>query len=836
MRTAGPVIVVLILGSLLSSYAFKTWRVYETEAVRRNFAVVANARLGELRRNIVRSFDGMTYLRQQTELNAAPDRGAFQTLAAKLLGNESELREVVWAAAEADPPRLVMRFAVSSGDDLLLGRDIATNPEYSPCLGKGMPSAAATEYLCLRPKGPGSFEFVVILPVTSRTTPSRVVGVIAGRQQLDHLADPDDPISVEIVDLAAPGVGLLHPPGTGPLTGDASAQAGAVTLEQRLGSHIWRFVAMPVQPRGGSDSWQSLLVLTGCLAMTVIVAGYVRVDGLVRDRTQELEAVLGDLRVSEQRLLDYVNTASDWYWETDASFHFTHVAAQAEEHGVDPATLGGLDKLTEGDAAETVSQRLCVLQQHKPFRDLHYDYPRERSLLTIALSGMPMFGGDGGFVGYRGSARDVTIQMQAEAAQRSALWAAEQANRAKSTFLATMSHEIRTPMNGVLGMAQVLRQTALDEEQRRMCDLIFQSGNALQQILNDILDYSKLEAGKIEIEAVSAWLPAIVNDVVSLMRGAAETKGLRIDLEESGADLAPVMTDPTRLRQILFNLLSNAIKFSERGVITVKLLAVQAKPGALDITISVADQGIGISPAVERRLFARFTQADPTTTRRFGGTGLGLAITRELVTLLGGEIAVASTPGQGTTFTMRLSLPIAEVVAAPPRQASDAICAAGDARSVTILLAEDDRINQMVMRGLLRDHDVTIARDGEEAVRAAAGGHFDLILMDIMMPVMDGLAATAAIRALPPPFCAVPIIALTANAMSGDQEQYLAAGMNDYVSKPVDRESMFTVMERVLGTTLLQTRPAARAQQAAVAPGPAAVQDIEDFIGSLDGV
>jgi CheY-like chemotaxis protein len=184
---------------------------------------------------------------------------------------------------------------------------------------------------------------------------------------------------------------------------------------------------------------------------------------------------------------------------------------------------------------------------------------------------------------------------------------------------------------------------------------------------------------------------------------------------------------------------------------------------------------------------------------------------------------------------VHLLLPVAEGVVAPPRQASDAICAEGAARRVTILLAEDDRINQMVMLGLLRDHGVTIARNGEEAVRAAEGGHFDLILMDIMMPVMDGLAATAAIRALPPPFGAVPIIALTANAMSGDQEQYLAAGMNDYVSKPVDRESMFTVMERVLGTTLLQTRPAPRAQQAVVAPGPAAVQDIEDFIGSLDG-
>jgi signal transduction histidine kinase/DNA-binding NarL/FixJ family response regulator len=836
MWTVGPVIIVLALGSVLSSYTFQAWREYETENARRDFRAAAGVRLADVRRIIMRSFDGMTNLQEETEMDAVPERVAFQNLAAKLLGQDLEFHDVVWAPVEPDPTRLTVHLAVSSGDASLLGRDIVTDPGYSPCLAKGS-TPPTTDYLCLLPSGEDSFDFLAILPVTPRASAWHIAGFIAGRKRLDHLVDAYDPISLEIVDLAAPGVGLLHPHRPVPLTGDAISQAGGVTLEQRLGSHTWRFVALPVEPDGGPDSWQSLLVLTGCLAMTVIVAGYVRVDGLVRARTQELEAALSDLWESEQRLLDYVNTASDWYWETDANFRFTRVAAQAEEHGVDPATLAGLDKLTDGDADETVAQRLAVLQRHEPFRDLHYDYPRERSLLTITLSGMPMFGDDGRFLGYRGSARDVTIQMQAEAAQRSALWAAEQANRAKSTFLATMSHEIRTPMNGVLGMAQVLRQTALDEEQRRMCDLIFQSGNSLQQILNDILDYSKLEAGKIEIEAVSAWLPAIVDDVVSLMRGAAETKGLSIEVQASGTDLAPVMTDPTRVRQILFNLLSNAIKFSERGVITVKLLAVPTGSGALDIALSVADQGIGISPEVQRRLFARFTQADPTTTRRFGGTGLGLAITRELVTLLGGEIAVASKPGQGTTFTIRLSLPVAEAVEAPSRQGARALYAADTGRSVRILLAEDDKLNQMVMLGLLRDHSVTIARNGEEAVRAASGDSFDIILMDIMMPVMDGLAATALIRALPPPFGAVPIIALTANAMSGDREQYLAAGMKDYVSKPVERERMFTVMEQVLGVALLRPRPVARAQAAAPAPAPApaAVQNIEDFIGSLDG-
>jgi signal transduction histidine kinase/CheY-like chemotaxis protein len=828
--TVGPVIFVLVVGTIFSAYAFKIWHGFEIENAKRDFRVAATARLVELRRDIARSFDGMTFLRQQIELGAAPDRAKFDDLATKLLGNEVEIRDVVWATAETDPPGLTIRYGVSLTNGSLIGRDISQDPDYGPCLRDGRPKS--DDHLCLRSRGQGSFEFLVILPVAPRAGTSHAAGVIAGRLLLDHLADPDDPIRVDIVDLAAPGVALLRPGSAASPTREAVARAGGVVLEQPLGSRTWQLVALPADPHFGPASWQSLLVLAGCLFMTLNIAGYIRVDGLVRDRTRELEEVLGDLRESEQRLLDYVNTASDWYWETGADLRFTRVAAQAGEHGVDPGTLVGLDKLTEGDAAEVVTQRLAVLERHQSFRDLHYDYPRERSLLTIALSGVPMFGEDGRFLGYRGSARDVTIRMQTEAAQRSALWAAEQANRAKSTFLATMSHEIRTPMNGVLGMAQILRETTLDDEQRRMCDLILQSGNALLQILNDILDYSKLEAGKIQIEKVSAWLPAIVDDVVSLMRGTAEAKGIAIEVQRSDANLVPVMTDPTRLRQILFNLVSNAIKFSEHGVITVMLLAEPATPGILDVTLSVIDQGIGMSMEVQRRLFARFIQADPTTTRRFGGTGLGLAITRELVMLLGGEITVASTTGKGSTFTVNLSLPVAEAAEAPSQQPARPVSGPDAGRRITILLAEDDKINQMVMLGLLRDHQVTIARNGEEAVQAAARDRYDLILMDIMMPAMDGLAATAAIRKLPPPFAGVPIIALTANAMSGDRERYLAAGMNDYVSKPVERREIFAVMERVLGVALAQSRPAERAAQAA-APSAAAVQEIDDFIGSL---
>jgi CheY-like chemotaxis protein len=257
--------------------------------------------------------------------------------------------------------------------------------------------------------------------------------------------------------------------------------------------------------------------------------------------------------------------------------------------------------------------------------------------------------------------------------------------------------------------------------------------------------------------------------------------------------------------------------------------------------LEIADQGIGISAEAQQRLFVRFSQADATTTRLFGGTGLGLAITRELVALMGGTIGVQSAPGQGTTFSVKMTLPIAEAVlkpVTPARWTGQAV----DARVLDILVAEDDKINQEVIRGLLRGHRLTVVGGGREAVEAVQAGHFDLVLMDVMMPVMDGMKATAAIRALAPPVSALPIIALTANSMSGDRERYLATGMNDYVSKPIDRQSLFEVIERVTGLTAW--RPLAAEAAAGPASGPAstpapaptpqAAREVEDFLASLD--
>jgi signal transduction histidine kinase/CheY-like chemotaxis protein len=396
---------------------------------------------------------------------------------------------------------------------------------------------------------------------------------------------------------------------------------------------------------------------------------------------------------------------------------------------------------------------------------------------------------------------DVTAQRQAAEAQDAALAAAEAANCAKSDFLANMSHEIRTPMNGILGMTDMLGQSRLDPEQRRICQAVERSANSLLRVLNDILDFSKLEAGRIELEPLPCDLGQLLEDVGALMAAAAAAKGLGLRVATRPAP--PVLADGTRLRQILANLLSNAVKFSEAGEVTLSLDATPIGDGEVALAITVRDQGIGIAPPALARLFTRFSQGDASSTRRFGGTGLGLAISRELAQLMGGDIEVESRPGEGSAFTLRLTLPVAALQPAEPE--AEAPPDLRPPQALDILVAEDDEINRMVIAGLLdpHGHRVTFATDGDAALQAVqrrgAAEPFDVILMDAMMPGMDGPTATARIRALGGAAGRTPIVALTANAMVGDRERYLAVGMDGYVSKPIDRQELHATLERLLG-------------------------------------
>ncbi|MFZ9373712.1 MAG: ATP-binding protein [Burkholderiaceae bacterium] len=535
----------------------------------------------------------------------------------------------------------------------------------------------------------------------------------------------------------------------------------------------------------------------------------------LKQQEDELRDALNQARAANARLVDFTDVSAERFWETDAEFRMTGFwmrggvseAIVRERMGRRPWDV--LTPTTEFERTQMARFR-AMLDARETFVNFEYhQLSAEGQPEWISLSGKPMFDEVGHFLGYRGCTINIDERKRREAALEQARHDAQEANRAKSMFLATMSHEIRTPMNGIVGMTALALEADLPGQPREYLNVVQQSSQALLAIINDILDLSKIEAGQMELERAPLQLRELMDGTLKTLAFTAQGKGVTLQSELAADVPLRLVGDPTRLRQVLLNLLGNAVKFTPHGgTVTLRVLResggeAQGEAAAGDAAVwlrfEVEDTGIGIPADKLDAIFEPFSQADSSTTRKYGGTGLGLTICRRLVELMGGRIGVRSTEGAGSTFHFN----------APMQQASQQQVAAQaraqmPLRALNILLVEDHPINQMLAVRMLErgGHRVTVAGSGLEGVQRWRELRPDVVLMDLQMPVMDGLEATRRIREaeaserLP----RTPIIAMTANAFAEDRQACLAAGMDAYLSKPAKAEALYAALSDVTST------------------------------------
>ncbi|WP_296762813.1 hybrid sensor histidine kinase/response regulator [Sediminimonas sp.] len=521
----------------------------------------------------------------------------------------------------------------------------------------------------------------------------------------------------------------------------------------------------------------------------------------LRAAMRRIEDTSAERDDAQQRFFDVTNVSNVWYWEQDSDLRFTYLSDNLKRciHlkpemvvGKTRAEVLGGDQAA-GDAAdwEELARKVAA---REPFRDFTYMVPGdgEHPDIWLRTSGAPFYDRDGNFAGYRGIGDNVTELVEA-------MKRAQAANRSKSQFLANMSHEIRTPLNGVLGMAELLESHIEDPDKLRMIHTIRRSGESLLNIINDLLDMAKIEAGRLTLENAPFRIDEILRRLEDIHLLRAEEKGLSFEVMiGSGCD-QPRMGDSHRVQQVLHNLLSNAIKFTEKGSVNLMVLARKDQP----LKITVEDTGIGMTPEQIDQVFDDFVQADSSIARRFGGTGLGMSIMRQMVTLMDGKVDVSSTPGEGTIITVTLPLPIAANQDDKPDPMAGAQ-APHRFEGHRILVADDNPTNRELMAAMLDSMgaESMLVNDGVEAVQAAHDGKFDLILMDISMPLKDGVTALAEIREAEKS-CGqadrVPVVAVTAHAMAHQIAEYVIAGFDTHLCKPFTRADLARTLSVMQG-------------------------------------
>jgi PAS domain S-box-containing protein len=577
---------------------------------------------------------------------------------------------------------------------------------------------------------------------------------------------------------------------------------GAGLVSALVAGLTWLFLHVQITPlgrqaatlsamTGGTLPLQTLPV-EGCLEIRKLTESFNTLVGQIRGQ----EATL---RESEFRFRHLADSVPVLIWMSDLSrecFYFNKPwlaftgRSQDQEIG-----MGRVAGVHPEDATACIETYFSAFEARQPFQ-MEYRLRRHDGVYRWVLDqGTPRYDANGGFLGYIGGCVDITERRLAEEAIDGARKTAEAASQAKTSFLAMMSHEIRTPLTGVIGMADLVLETRISDQQRDYVTTLRDSARSLMAILNDILDFSKIEAGRLDLEEADFDPREMMRNVTELGRALTRDLDIHLSTEIDPATPERISADPVRLRQILVNIVGNAIKFTRKGSVRITLSAgAPAADGGVPLTFEVHDTGIGMSAEVQSRLFQPFSQGHSSIARRFGGTGLGLAISRRLTELMGGTIQVESSLGRGSRFWFTVSARIARMPAIQTPMAAATPCT----RPLHILLAEDNPVNQKLIRAMLekRGHRVAVAENGEQAVRTVGQSRFDLVLMDVQMPVMDGIEATRMIRAFGGVNAAIPIIALTADILAEQQGQYAAVGMNGFIAKPIDWDRLNVEISR----------------------------------------